>query len=348
MPGMAHRRHRFLCIFRGDIDQHPDPGIEDTCHFHGRDRTFGHQPSEKRRQIPAFKVKIKGKILPEGAGRVFDQPAAGDMRKPVNAFHLAKCGHHFGNRFHIDGCWLKHGAGQCLSLAERGVIMPVEPAARDNLADQRKTIGMGAGGADGNRHIASTGSGRVNHLAALKRPDTEPRQIITAIRIDTRHFGCLATDQRTAGQHASIGDPGDDFGGDAPFQPAGGIIVKKEQRHRSLRQHIIGTHGNQINAQVAVMARSAGDFELGADAIGCRYQYRIDITGGLEIKHGAKTAKGGIGTRPGRAAGIGADILDEGVAFVDIHPCGTIGKGDVFVVILAYGSLLFETWSVVI
>ncbi len=169
-------------------------------------------------------------------------------------------------------------------------------------------------------------------LAAFNRPDTEPRQIIAPGRIHPGHFSGLAANQRASCLNAAIGNPGNNISGNPLFEFSGGKIIKKEQRHGTLGQHIIGAHRHQINAQPAMPAGGAGQFQLGADTIGAGDQNRVIKASGPEVKRAAKPAQRDCSPGPARPGGIIADRLNKSIASVDINAGISISQRSVFFV----------------
>jgi hypothetical protein len=66
------------------------------------------------------------------------------------------------------------------------------------------------------------------------------------------------------------------------------------------------------------------DLELGADAVGARDQDRILEAGGLEVEQAAEAAQPAHHAAPVGAPGERLDVLDEGIAGIDVdspRPC---------------------------
>ena len=92
-----------------------------------------------------------------------------------------------------------------------GAVQP-SAAERDDLADQRKAVGMHAGRRQAEQTIARRDVRPRQQLAALDRADGEAGEIVIAPRVKARHLGGLAADQRRAGLDAALRDALDDLG----------------------------------------------------------------------------------------------------------------------------------------
>ena len=118
-------------------------------------------------------------------------------------------------------------------------------------------------------------------LAALDRTDGEAGEVIVARLVHARHFGGFAADQRAAGLPAAIGDAGNDRLRGLYVELSAGKIIEEEQRLGALHHEIVDAHGDEIDADGRVLAGIDGDLQLGADAVGGRYEDRIAETGAL-------------------------------------------------------------------
>jgi len=144
--------------------------------------------------------------------------------------------------------------------------------------------------------------------------------------IHARHLGGFPTDQRAAGNAATFGDAFDDGRAGGDVELAHGVVVEEEQRLGALHDDVVDAHGDEVDADGAVLAGVDGDLELGADTVIGRDQYRVGETGRLEVEQAAETADLAIGAgAPGRADG-GLDGFHKGVARVDIDASVLVGK----------------------
>ena len=87
---------------------------------------------------------------------------------------------------------------------------------------------------------------------AFDRAEREACKVVIARRVQSRHFGGLAADQRAAGILATGGDSSHHFGGLFGIELATGEIIEKQQRLRPLHHEVIDVHGDEIDADRVV------------------------------------------------------------------------------------------------
>ena len=96
-------------------------------------------------------------------------------------------------------------------------------------------------------------------------------------------LGHLAADERAAGLAAALADAPDDFGHGPGIQLAHGNVVEEEQRLGTGGQNIVHAHGHQIDAHRIVHAKTLGDLQLRAHAVGAGNQQGIGhVLGGRD------------------------------------------------------------------
>ena len=150
------------------------------------------------------------------------------------------------------------------------------------LANQRIAIRVRSAGGDSNDDVTLGDGAAIDHFPALDRADCETREVILAGRIHVRHFSGLATHQGSAGLQAALRDSRDDVAGDFVVELATGEIVEEEQRFRTLDQHVIDAHGNEIDTDRVVNAQVLCQHELGSDAVCSGDENRLVVTAGWE------------------------------------------------------------------
>jgi hypothetical protein len=188
----------------------------------------------------------------------------------------------------------------------------------DDLADQRKSVGVNARRGEADHRIAGAISAARQQRAAFGGADREAREIVVAVLVEPGHFRGFAADQRAAGFPAAFGDARDDRGGGLGIELAAGEIVQKEQRLGALHHEIVDRHRHQVDADAAMQAGLDRDLDLGADAVGGRDQHRVLEAGGLEIEQPAEPADFGVGAGAGGGANHRLDEIDQTVAGIDI------------------------------
>ena len=129
----------------------------------------------------------------ERARNVFIKTAAGDVD---NRFDL-DCIDEFEHRFDIQSGW-----GQ-QRLAQGGAVKLAEDIARfflqlKHFADKREAVGMNAGGWQRDQHVARLHIFRIDHLALIDHAHAEAGKVVLVHRVETRHLGGLAADQRAS------------------------------------------------------------------------------------------------------------------------------------------------------
>src|SRR6516165_591608 len=144
-------------------------------------------------------------------------------------------------------------------------------------------------------------------------------------RVESRHFGGLAADQRAAGFLAAFRNAADHRLRHAKVELPGREIVEKEQGLCTLHHKVVDVHGHKVDADPGIDARLDGELELGAHSIGGGDQYGIFEAARLEIEQAAKSAnraKYALALGPSCKGGNG---FDQRVARVDIDASVAIG-----------------------
>ena len=109
-------------------------------------------------------------------------------------------------------------------------------------------------------------------------------------------------------------------------QLAGRVVVEEEQGLRALHDDVVDAHGDEVDADRVVPPGVDRKSQLGADAVGARYQHRLAVTGG-QLHQGAEAADAGEHLGALRAAHERLDALDELVAGVDVDARVAITDG---------------------
>ena len=79
----------------------------------------------------------------------------------------------------------------------------------------------------------------VEHRRAVDDPDDEPGDVVLARRVEARHLGRLAAEQRAAVLAAASRDPRDDRLEHVGLERAGRDVVEEEQRARALHEDVV-------------------------------------------------------------------------------------------------------------
>jgi hypothetical protein len=116
----------------------------------------------------------------------------------------------------------------------------------------------------------------------------------------------------------------DDVGRDRNVELAAGEIVEEEERLGALRENVVDAHCHEVDAHRVVARELESELQLGADAIGARYEHRVAVFAWNPGER-AEAADAGEHLRAQRPFREGLDRLDQRVARVDVHPCVAVG-----------------------
>jgi hypothetical protein len=97
-------------------------------------------------------------------------------------------------------------------------------------------------------------------LVAFHHSDDESSKIVLAFGIEAGHFGGLAADQGAAVVLAGFGEAANNFFRDFRFQLAGGEVVHKKQRRRTLHGDVVHAVIHQVGADGVVQLHFEGYF----------------------------------------------------------------------------------------
>ena len=118
-----------------------------------------------------------------------------------------------------------------------------------------------------NKYVTHPRRGPIDDPTPVDEPDNETGEIVLAIAVETRHFGGLAAEEGetmfTAGHRA----PPDDVCNHIGVEAAGGQVVEKKQRPRSLDKDVVDAVVDEITPHSGVPVGGERDLELGADTI---------------------------------------------------------------------------------
>ena len=137
----------------------------------------------------------------------------------------------------------------------------------------------------------------------------------------------LASDERGTGKRASPSDTRHDAFGDAYVEPAGGEIVKEEQRFRAEGDDIVHAHRNQVDSDGVVSILRNCKHDLRAYPVGAGHQHGVTEAAEGRIEQRAETPwpRDDAGARG--VVRNGADALDQVVAPGDIDAGVAVTEG---------------------
>jgi len=244
--------------------------------------------------------------------------------------------HQRKERSDIDSGWRNQRFDQQYVGIEQRRAVHLPALVLRQTADQRKAVGMDAGGFQAKQQVAGFDGGTGHRLLAFHRADTETGKVIIAFRIHAWHFGGFAADQCAARRLAAFRNPCDNAFRDTVFQPAGSKIIQEKQRLRALNDQVIDTHGDEIDADRIMPVMVDRQLELGADPVIGGDQQRVPIAGGFEIKKASEAAQFGIGPRSGRGFGQRRNCPDQGIACCNGHTGFRIGVRIRFILLFTH------------
>ena len=184
----------------------------------------------------------------------------------------------------------KHFA-QGLGGVEFGVdAVEIETGIGHYLTHEGVAVGVHSRGTDAYEHIAHADFGSVDKFGFLNHAGGVTRDVVLAATVHTRHLGCLASDEGASGLTATLGHATDDsfnLGGDIV---SGSDIIEEDKGLSALRQHIVDTHSDSVDADGVVFVHCKGNLEFGAHAIRSADQNRFFDVQRSEVEHSAKGA----------------------------------------------------------
>ncbi len=167
----------------------------------------------------------------------------------------------------------------------------------------------------------------INHIVTFDGADSKARKIIFTFRVHVGHFCRFAADQRCASLMAALRDARDHTRSDVDFESPAGEIIEKKQWFRTLHEHVIDTHGDQIDSYRVVHVEMLGKHEFCADAIGAGYEHWLPVAAGRKGEKPAESSESCENFGPVRTLDERPDPFDEIVAGIDIDASILIGQG---------------------
>ena len=259
----------------------------------------------------------------QDARNILDQTAAGDVRHPLDREVFEQ----IQEALDIDA-----GRGEELftnalfQTAHRAVDLQSH-ALEENLARQRITVGMEAGGGETDNLVANRGGRTVNDILAIDNADGKTSKIVLPFAVHSRHLGGLAANQSTAGLDAALGDAANNLYRFLRREFARRQIVEEEEGLGALNNDIVDAHRHQIDADRIVLVHHEGDLELGADTIGRRDQSRLLVLSSVQREETAKAAEVAHDLRTIGRLDQRFDHLHKAVTGININAGIFIGHG---------------------
>ncbi len=191
-------------------------------------------------------------------------------------------------------------------------------AVERNPPGERVTVGVQSGRGKTDEDVPRADALTVDQLPPRNDADDEPRNIVLAVGVETRHLGGLAAKQRAAVGAARAREALDNLHGDVRVQPAGGQIVEEEERVRPLHEDVVDAVVHEVDADRRVHAGHERDPQLGPDAVSARDEHRIVPAGVTETEEPAERPNLGQNSRREGTARERPNPANDLVAGVDI------------------------------
>ena len=186
---------------------------------------------------------------------------------------------------------------------------------------------MGTTGGYSEHHVADGDVGPRQQIVTFGGADGETCQIVVSIGIHAGHFGRLAADQGAARSPAPLGDPRHQPAADLHVQATTGIIVQKEQGLGALDHDVVDAHRHQIDPDGVGDPGLDRHLQFRADPVGARNQDGVAEPGGLEIEKSPESAESAHDSGTVGGPGQRLDMLDQGVAGIDVDTSILVGQG---------------------
>ena len=233
---------------------------------------------------------------------------------------------HFQHRLDVDLGGGQQGLAEGLAaqlcggrLQDGGVAVDVK-----NFAHQRETVGMEAGGGQGDDDIAGLHGLVIEDLFLVHNAHGETGQIVLVLRHHARVLSGLAAHQRTVSLDAALGHTLDDLGDLLGDVAAAGDVVEEDQRFCTGADDVVDAHSHAVDADGVVLVHDHGDLQLGADAVGAGDEDGVLVAGAVQLKQATEAAQTTDAVLVHGAGHILLHEFDRTIAGGDVHTCGCI------------------------
>ena len=127
---------------------------------------------------------------------------------------------------------------------------------------------MNAGGWQRDQHVARLHIFRIDHLVLIDHAHAEAGKVVLVHRVEARHLGGLAADQRAAGLNTAVRHALDDVRYLFRNIFAQGNIIKEDQGLCAAADDVVDAHCNAVDAHGVMLVQHEGNLQLGANAVG--------------------------------------------------------------------------------
>ena len=320
-----------FCECRPDGQHISDPHIEYAIHLVNRDIATILEEREDWWDFPCRCVNDSIEIGWQHPGKISRESSAGDMRHGAdNSLHLVSA-QQFYDGLGVDSSRLQqHITQQLIAKWRIGSVEP-ERSCVDNAAHQAVTIAVDAAAFETDEDVASTGADWVNGAVEFHNSNGEARDIEITFRVDIRHLGALATDQRASRDLASPCNALNNLRRCLRILAVKPEVIKKEQRFGALNDEVIDVHRHTVDSNSVEYPQIGCEFDLGSNAIGACHKDRILVVPleyllvEVEPKHPGECAVLSHHPLPVGSPNRWLDELDEPIAGINIDTGLSVG-----------------------
>ena len=183
---------------------------------------------------------------------------------------------------------------------------------------------MQPGGRHRDDHVTGLHAFGSEHVVGLDDADAGRGDVVVIGRHQPGVLGGFAAQQRAAGQHAAVGDAGDDLGDALGHRAADGDVVLKEQRFGAAHHQVVDDHRDEVQPDGVVLVHGLRDRQLGADAVGRGGEQGFAVAAAQREQPG-EAAEPAAHLGSGRLLGQRLEQFDGPVTRFDVHPGRCIG-----------------------
>ena len=211
---------------------------------------------------------------------------------------------------------LAEALAELIDIAADRLLVDAEGLAHEGIA-----VGMYARGRNADQRIARLDGRAVDHLLLVDHADREAGHVVLVYRIEARHLGGLAADQRAACLTAALCDARYHLRDLCGLVFADCDIVEEEQRLCTAAGDVVDAHGNAVDADRVMLVHQERQLELGAHAVRAGDQNGVGHALELRAEQTAEAAE-----RTHNALDVGA--LDHRLHQLDcLVTCGDVYTG---------------------
>ena len=246
-----------------DDHHEADAHVEDAVHLVGVDLALVLDELEDRRHLPGRAVDLGVHALGEDPRNVVRKPAARDVRHAADLHGL----HERPDR--LQEALVRREKRVAERLVRPGKLVPPRILAdvEDDAPRQREAVRLEPVGREADDHVARADGLARDELRLLDAADDRADEIVLADRIEPRHLGGLAAEERHLVLLARLAKPGDDGLELRRIDLRRADVVHEEERHRALHEDVVHAVVDDVLPDRVVLVHHRRHLELRADAV---------------------------------------------------------------------------------